>query len=402
MGVVVILFFVVGVLWAISHFQKANIIEKAIIVDIGDRERREKEKEGEEEPLTKVYSQAGAAPKNISGQMTECLYTIEGIPSPKGISFSPSGEEIWITSLMNKERGVVIFDVQTGKHKKDVVLPDGGGVEVIFNKEGSFAYVSQMETGRVFEIDALEKDIVRTFNTQSAWTKVMALSPKEDYLYASNWSGNDVSVINLETGKTDDIIPTVETPRGLYVSGKGDYLYVAGFRHGELQKINLNTGESKTLFRSGGAMRHIVGNDKEGVIYLSDMAGAVTYKMDVETEEIEEFAKTENNPNTIKLTPDRRVLVVSSRGVNHPSGNYHIPGPEWGTVLLFDAQSGKLVDVLLGGNQPTGLDIEENGQYLAYSNFLDGEIVVCQLPETEKLLGRDREEVPQYKDKIRK
>jgi hypothetical protein len=79
----------------------------------------------------------------------------------------------------------------------------------------------------------------------------------------------------------------------------GKTLFVAGFRTGEIEKINLETKERKNNFK----------NWRRNSPY--------------------------NNPNAIALTPDKKVLIVSNRGKNHPSGNYSIPGPEWGSILFF-------------------------------------------------------------------
>ena len=325
--------------------------------------------------------------KHLPGQIVNCLYKISGIPSPKGTAFSLDGKEIWVTSLMNKDYGVAVFDAKTGDFIKDIVLPDGGGVELIFNREGDKAYVSQMETARVFEIDTKTKEILRVFDTKSSWTKVLTLSPKEDFLLASNWSGNNVSIINLKSGKLIENIPTVNTPRGIYILEDGKNLYVAGFDKGEIEKINLENKERKLILKTGGAMRHVVGDEEKGVLYFSDMGKNKIFKINLKNDKVEEFVKTDNNPNTIALTPDKKVLIVSNRGKNHPSGNYNIPGPEWGSILFFDTQSGKVLDALVAGNQPTALAVSPDGRYFVYSDFLDGNITFCQLPSFEEFLA---------------
>jgi|GEM_PF-644302 len=341
----------------------------------------------EEELSEKEPEPAKAAPvpvvkKNpeLSGQQVRCLYEVSGVPSPKGVAFRPDGKEFWVTSLMNKARGVVVFNAETGSHVKDIRLPDGGGVEIIFNREGSKAFVSQMETARVFEVDTETKEILRTFHTQSAWTKVLVLSPQENFLYASNWSGNDVSVIDLSSGQAIRRITTIATPRGIYATKDKNFLYVAGFDKGQIQKINLETGESSLLYRSQGAMRHVVADEENRVLYFSDMAKAVILKTDTDTDEVREFARTDINPNTIVLTPDKKVLIVSNRGANHPSGRYDIPGPEPGTILFFSTSSGEKIASLTGGNQPTALDVSPDGQHFIYSDFLDGKLTMCQIP----------------------
>jgi len=321
-------------------------------------------------PLVKHFSEA-------SGSIS-CIYEVSGVPSPKGVAFTPDGKEFWVTSLMNQARGVVVFDAETGEHKKNIRLPDGGGVEIIFDKEGSRAFVSQMETGRVFEIDSGTKEIIRIFDTKSSWTKVLALSPEEDFLYASNWSGNNVSVINLESGALLNNIPTVATPRGIYADK--DFLYVAGFANGEIQKINLQTGMGPVVYKSQGAMRHIASDEEKRILYFSDMAKGMVFKADMDTDEVTEFVKTAINPNTIVLTPDKNILIVSNRGANHPSGRYDIPGPEFGSLLFFETSSGEQIASFIGGNQPTALDVSPDGRYFVYSNFLDGSLSMCKVP----------------------
>lgn len=400
----VVLLFLGGAVYLFLEFEKTEDDSETASVIKEEKEEELEEnvvKENNEEER-RVEKPSLSTPKKVLGQKVECLYSLSGIPSPKGLAFSPDGKEFWVTSLMNKSRGVVVFDRKTGEQVKNITLPDGGGVEVIFNKDGSSAFVSQMETGRVFQIDAKEKEIKKTMNTESTWTKVLALFQEEGLIYASNWSGNNISVISIESGKLIETIPSVRTPRGIYVTRNGRKLYVAGFAEGEIQRIDLETKEGKIIYRTGGAMRHIVGDEERGVLYISDMGNSAIYKVDIKTDEVEKFATTERNPNTIALTPDKEILVVSNRGVNHPSGNYHIPGPEWGTILFYNTSNGEMIDAILGGNQPTALDVTNDGKYLAFSNFLDGTIEVCGMPSTETLKEGDGGASLHYKDMIEK
>lgn len=316
-----------------------------------------------------------------SGQLVHHLFNITNVPSPKGVAFSPDGKEIWITRLLNKKKGLSVFDAQTGKKITDVNLDSGGGVEVIFSQNGQFAYVSQMEIAKVYEISTETKKVTRTFATGSAWTKILALSSDGKTLYASNWSGNDVSQIDLKTGKLIQRFPTVETPRGLYITKNNQYLYVAGFDKGEIQKINLFSGKSKIVYTSGGAMRHIIPDENKNILYLSDMAKDAIFKLNLLNDSVIKFTATDHNPNTIALSPDKKVLFVSCRGKNATADNYYIPGPEWGSVLLFDTATGKMLDAIIGGNQPTALDISLDGKKMIFSDFLDGVLEVFSIPD---------------------
>jgi len=338
--------------------------------------------------------------RSFEDQLVKKLFTTSLIPSPKGLAFSKSGEEIWVTLLLNKTRGVAIFDAKTGENVKNINLNNGGGVEIIFSSNGEKAYVSQMETAQIFEIDTASKEINRVFSTESTWTKVLTFSPDEKFLYTSNWVGHDISIIDLELGKTIKRIPSVQEPRGLYATNDGKNLYVAGFKNGEIQKINLETKKGQVLFSSQGAMRHIVGNEEKGVLYISDMAKGVIWKLFLDTGKVEEFVKTDNNPNTIALSPDKKILFVSCRGINRSDGNYYSPGPEWGSVLLFDAENGKLLDAIIAGNQPTALDISPKSKMLTFSNFLDGTLEFYEIPSFSKLEEDQDRKVDAYREKL--
>ncbi|MBT8198356.1 MAG: YncE family protein [Acidimicrobiia bacterium] len=333
------------------------------------------------------------------GQLLHKLAEMTTGDAPKQVAFTPDGSELWVTLLAG--RGFQVFDPLTGELLADVDLPDAGSVEVIFNRSGDRAFISQMETASVYEVDVRTRQIVRRMSTLSTWTKVMALSPDESVLYASNWLGDDVSEIDLESGETIRRIPTVHTPRGLYVTPDGQHLYVAGFGAGEIEVIDLETGVGTVIYRSGGAIRHLVGDPEAGVIYASDMARARTLRIDVETNVVTELAGVDRTPNTIDLDPDGRVLFVSNRGRNNAE-TYYRPGPEWGSVVLVDTVTGIVLDAIVGGNQTTGLDVSPDGTMLAFSDFLDDRVSVYSIPSYEVLAAGDGGRWEKHLAEIRK
>jgi DNA-binding beta-propeller fold protein YncE len=302
--------------------------------------------------------------------------------APKQVAFTPDGSELWVTLLAGT--GLEVYDPQTGERLAAVELPEAGSVEVIFNAAGTLAYVSQMETASVYEMEVATRRVLRRLDTTGVWTKVVALSPDEQTLFASNWVSNDVSEIDLRTGEVRRKLRTVTTPRGLYVTEDRDRLYVAGYENGDIQVFDLATGEGEVIFSTGGAMRHLVGDPATGLLYASDMARAMVYVVDTATDEVRELAATDRVPNTIDLSPDGRVVYVSNRGRNNPE-TYYKPGPEWGTVVVIDTATGGYLDAVVGGNQTTGLDVSADGTMLAFSDFLDDRVSVYTIPPYEVL-----------------
>ena len=73
------------------------------------------------------------------------------------------------------------------------------------------------------------------------------------------------------------------------------------------------------------------------------------------------------------------MLFVSCRGANNPT-SYNLKGPEWGSILLLDAATGKPLDAIIGGNQCTALALSRDGKLLVFSDFLDARLRSYEIP----------------------
>lgn len=317
------------------------------------------------------------------GMVVHALNMFSTAGAPKAVAVTPDKSEVWAT-ILNGPPSIEIFDPRTGKKLGGMDLGENGAVEVIFTDDGALAYASQMETAKVFEIDVASRTVLREFDTESAWTKVVELSPDGKTLYAANWSGNDVSEIDLTTGELRRRIPVSKTPRGLYATQDGLTLYVAGFDSGWLDRVDLVSGKVTAVFKDGGALRHIVADESTGRLYISDMSKDLIWVHDMATGSTTKLAEVDEKPNTIDLSPDGKVLFVSCRGENNPK-SYYIPGPEWGSIVILDAATGAPLDAIVGGNQPTALDLSPDGTMLVFSDFLDNRLRVYEVPDYETL-----------------
>ncbi len=134
-------------------------------------------------------------------------------------------------------------------------------------------------------------------------------------------------------------------------------------------------------------MRHLVGDPRAQRLYAADMGTSRTYVVDLRTDRVRALAKTDRLPNTADLSPDGRVLYVSNRGRN--GATYLRKGPEWGSVVVVDARSGRYLDAVVGGNQTTGLDVSPDGTRLAFSDFLDSRVSVYEVPPHDVLAAGD-------------
>ena len=335
---------------------------------------------------------------DVEGQLLDCQWEAPSKRSPKAVIFSPNGSELW-TAQLNGTPSVRVYSVTNGVELGSITLGKHGAVELEFSADGTKLYATQMDTATVWEIDHEAREVLRTFQTKSRWTKVVERSADGTKLYTSNWLGADVSEIDIASGKMLRRIRTVKTPRGLWAHPDGKSLYVAGFGDGRLDRIELETGKRHKVFQ-GAVLRHLEADEERGRLYISDMRSSAIYVMDIETEKVTKLTATEKHPNTIALSPDGQLLFVSCRGRN--GKNWMAKGPEWGSLMIFDALTGEVLDVIVAGNQPTALAVSPDGKLMAFSDILDNRIRVYSIPSFEELKAGGGGLRDVYKKRLRK
>jgi DNA-binding beta-propeller fold protein YncE len=310
------------------------------------------------------------------GQHLDLLRVFHTGPQPKAVLLV--ADEVWVTAL-DGPPSVVVHDLATGAVRGELTLGEHGAVELATNAAHTRIWASQMETARVYEIDRATRAVLRELPTRSNWSKVLALSPDEATLYVSNWNYDDVSAIDLASGEVRRF-PTVDTPRGLWPTPDGRWLYVAGYGAGDLARIDVATGKSKVLWSSGGALRALACDGH--TLYASDMHSARIYAHDLASGTTRALGRTDQNPNSIALSPDGKLLFASNRGPNGPGG-YLTAGAKPGSVVVLDTATGERLESVSAGSQTTGLDVSEDGTLLAVTDFRDDTIRIWGIPPTE-------------------
>lgn len=293
---------------------------------------------------------------------------------PKQVLFSPDNKYIIIPLL--EDDGFDIFSVSDKKLLKRINPPNSkkqGFAEGIFIPEKKAFFVSQMTTGNIYEYTYPGFEYKRTISTTGTWSKFIAWSSEKQILAVSNWVSNDVSIIDYETGKCLRKLKTGAAPRGLYFINGGKQIISLSFDSGMIEKFDVDSGKRIDVISiANSAMRHIVMNSSGTKAYISDMYYRSIYELDMASFKITNKTQVFNNPNTIDLLDDRW-LFVSSRGPNNKE-DYTKPSPVNGKVQIIDVTTMKVVKSFEGGNQPTGLDVSDDGKILCFSNFQDQNI----------------------------
>lgn len=300
---------------------------------------------------------------------------------PKQVLFSPDNKYIIMPLL--EDTGFDIFSVEEKKITKRIKPPFSekeGFAEGLFLPEKKAFFVSQMTTGNIYEYSYPGFEYKRTISTTGVWSKFIAFSTEKQMLAVSNWVSNDVSLIDYASGKCLRKLKTGAAPRGLFFINGGTQIISLSFDSGIIEKFDVETGKRLDYISvKNGAMRHIVVNSDKSKAYVSDMYYRTVYKIDMKTFKIEDKVTVFNNPNTIDLLNDR-YLFVSSRGPNNKT-DYTKRSPEDGKIQVVDTTTMKIVVTIKGGNQPTGLDVSDDGKYLCFSNFQDENIELYSISE---------------------
>lgn len=293
---------------------------------------------------------------------------------PKQVLFSPDSKYVIIPLL--EDNGFDVFSIAEKKVIKRINPPNSeklGYAEGIFIPEKQAFFVSQMTTGNIYEYSYPGFTYKRTISTTGTWSKFIAWSSEKNLLAVSNWVSNDVSLIDYTSGKCLRKLKTGAAPRGLYFIKGGNQIISLSFDSGIIEKFDVDTGKKiDSIHIENAAMRHIVMNKAQTKAYISDMYYRSIYEVDMASFKITKKVQVFNNPNTIDLLQDRW-LFVSSRGPNNKT-DYTKPSPVNGKIQIIDITTMKVVDSFEGGNQPTGLDVSDDGKILCFSNFQDENI----------------------------
>lgn len=293
---------------------------------------------------------------------------------PKQVLFSPDDRSLFIPLL--HDNGFDVFDIERLQFKANINIPiygnDKGFPEGLFFEKYNTFLISQMTTGKIFEYSVDGLKLLRTIDSHGTWSKFMAKSDKLGVFAVSNWSSNDISIIDYKTGELVTKINTDPAPRGLAFDSKDRYLYATTFEGGTIIKINTTEWkiEKKIIVKEQAAMRHIILTNDDSKAYAANMFHSEIYEIDTGNLEITNTYKVDYNPNTISLTPDNRYLFVSCRGPNDDE-TYLKRSPRNGYITIIDMKEAKIISQFEGGNQPTGLAVSHNGKYLCFTNFKD-------------------------------
>lgn len=124
---------------------------------------------------------------------------------PRAIAFSEDGREAFVTNEVSGS--VTVFDTRDHRVLETIAIADPGGkvqrpMGIVRSNDGARMYVSTGRGGAVAELDPHAHKLLRLHRDVGARPWGIALSPDGKRLYTANGPSNDLTILELATGKT--------------------------------------------------------------------------------------------------------------------------------------------------------------------------------------------------------
>ncbi|MCF7832323.1 MAG: WD40 repeat domain-containing protein [Candidatus Marinimicrobia bacterium] len=319
--------------------------------------------------------------------------------SPKSCTFSPDGKYIYVTLLGQRHVAVQIYSVNPFEKIKTIYpgcddpANDYGYAEGVFRERDGKFWFTRMTTSEYFIYDPKSDSLQAGRYTGGDWTKSLEFSPNQEQIAMSHWVSNRISIFDVDRQRIIRNLKTSQIPRGLAWIGN-DTLAVTLYGGANstdcgIEVFDVRTGKKvETILEYRSAMRDVRYDPLKKMLYYDDMRFALVYKYDWIKRETVATEEVDSHPNTIRLTPDGKYLFVSCRGPNNPNG-YTLPSPRNADIVVIDTESMTTLTSWAQGNQPTGLDISQDGCYLATTDFMDKNVNLYVISDPRKIEKKD-------------
>lgn len=314
---------------------------------------------------------------------------------PKSVRFAPDGKSLFIANL-GDFTALSQFSLNPLSQIRSFQVPqeyrgDSGFVETLILPGREEIWLSQMTRNIIHIFDMNTGEYLEGIVVSGIWPKVLLATEDGSRVYVSCWDSETIVEIDTESRHEIRSFKSSGTPRGMAFSPDGKNLLAAIFSSSGIDKIDLETGELLATYEASPgritAMRHIVYDRYRREYYITAMAAGQVYRLSEDGKWLGWWEVGEK-PNTCAVSPDGSRLFVSCRGPNNPDTGYLHKGYEFGKIFVINLISGEVESWIWGQDQPTGLDISPDGQYLAFSDFLSHKLELYRITRSSQPVAR--------------
>lgn len=218
--------------------------------------------------------------------------------------------------------------------------------------------------------------------------ETFALHPDGRHLYISNEDDSESSVLDLETGEVTAHFPTGAEPEGVQMSADGKFVWVASEAANLVHVIDVAKGAViKNILMDTRPRRFAMAPGEKEIWVSAEIGGVVdvidtaTYQQTGRVEFLPPGTLREQvTPVDLLMTKDGSRAYVSLGRANH--------------VAVVDVASRKVLDYILVGQRPWGLQLNKDGSRLYVANGLSDDMTVIDTATNQPIISVPAGQVP--------
>jgi DNA-binding beta-propeller fold protein YncE len=251
---------------------------------------------------------------------------------PKQVMYDPKTGLAFVSCMSG--HALQLFKIETNSITLQGEVPfEDQCVEVLLHDGKVFVTTNNFERpphpirNKLWILDAATQKVLSSIDTGGNWSKLIAISPKDNELLISNWHSHNISVIDiadLAHPKLKQILAWGEAPRGIAFTPDGTQAVVTGFYSGNLGILTRNpqtqqwestfTGEPFDRPHYPGNMRHVLINNSGQTAIVSNLRRNLIHIWSIPERTFTASISVGRSPNSIDwVGHDEKEIVVSCR-----------------------------------------------------------------------------------------
>lgn len=308
------------------------------------------------EPHLYVANEGDGTISVIDSSTLEVIDTIKLAGMPHNVNVDPRGRYFYATNHEGEEDEhggmqhipyLRVLDAKTNKLIGSVPMKEMAA-HVVPNRQKDVVYVSREGGNTVLEVDIIKGIILRAFKVGDG-PHGFVLSNDDKTLYVPNMRSNDVSVVDISSGKEERIkIDTCETPVAMGIMSDDTFSFVTCGKSFEIYKID--NKEKKVIARVAldkgefpGTIQIPVHPDNK-YLYVPNMRHGVVHKISIEPFALMKDISSGKGAHGIAFSSDGKIGYVTNTWEN--------------TVSVLDLEKEEIIKKIIVGSKPNGVALQ--------------------------------------------
>ena len=277
-----------------------------------------------------------------------------------------------IVATIDDKVDLAAFGVATVKMRSSIVK--GSPVEAAFSPDSAFAYVSNYKMygggwnpitddscqGRDWDPSYVYRISTTSFAIDQvievgAVPKFLAVSPDNKFVVVSNFCSQDVSIIDIASGREVQRVLVGSHPRGIAITNDSKTAYVTVMGGGIIVAIDLGNFSTRTLNSAGYTPRHIVLSPDNSVMYVSNNKAGSVRAINPVTDELIASVRTGTEPRTMVMSEDGESLYV----VNYQDD----------VLSKIRTSDMQVIQTIATGDRPIGVTYDAEMRHVWVANY---------------------------------